>query len=155
MLKPTDAGGIYILEIVPTKAFSISHKKIGNHKLSIGYYYYVGSAQTNLYQRIDRHLRKTKKLHWHIDYLTVKKEINIANVYIIKNHSKKFECKLVSDLSNYFNMQFPIQDFGNSDCNLCESHLLYKDEKITYNQLLSLYQSAVIFIPSSKDTFCE
>ena len=33
-----------------------------------GYYMYVGSAKANLTKRIERHKRKRKKMHWHLDY---------------------------------------------------------------------------------------
>lgn len=155
MQKQINKGGIYILEIVPTKTFSFSHKILGNHYFSMGYYYYVGSAQLNLDHRIKRHITKSKKLHWHIDYITSNKFTHITNVYILNNFTKEFECKIVEDLYNHFNMQFPIKSFGNSDCKICKSHLLYCEKQISYNQLCSLYQSAVSFIPSSKDTFCE
>lgn len=29
---------------------------------------YVGSAKANLTKRIERHKRKRKKMHWHLDY---------------------------------------------------------------------------------------
>lgn len=34
-----------------------------------GYYVYVGSAMNGLTQRIARHLRRRKQMHWHMDYL--------------------------------------------------------------------------------------
>lgn len=155
MLKQIDKGGIYILEIVPKKSFVFTHKNLGEHNLLSGYYYYVGSAQLNLSKRINRHSKKIKKLHWHIDYITTNKYASISNVYIFKNFTKEFECRIVEDLLNHFNMQSPIKSFGSSDCKICQSHLLYSKEQISYNQLCSLYQSAVSFIPSSRDTSCE
>ena len=153
MQKQTDDSGIYIIEIVPKRTFSFSHNKLGNYKFSKGYYYYVGSAQKNLIKRVERHIKKDKKLHWHIDYLTVNKNISIPNVYLIKNYTKENECGLVFNLSQNYKMEHPIKSFGSSDCNKCYSHLLYRKDQLTYSHLCSLYQSAVIFIPSSRDIF--
>jgi len=35
-----------------------------------GYYVYFGSAHGGLSARVSRHLKREKRLHWHIDYLT-------------------------------------------------------------------------------------
>ena len=92
--------------------------KIGK-KLKIdfkkGYYVYVGSAMNNLESRVKRHLSKTKKLHWHVDYLLKNNEI----IEVIYNLDEKVECDISQKLAK--NNTF-IKDFGCSDCD-CESHL--------------------------------
>lgn len=151
MQNLTDNSGIYILELHSKTNFNFDHKKFGKLKLPAGYYYYIGSAQKNLAQRITRHFRKNKKLHWHIDYLIKKRSIKLINAYLLENYGKEGECKLVRDLQTEFGLKSIIKNFGNSDCRNCESHLLYSEESINYNQLLSLYHSTVLFIPSSKE----
>ena len=151
MQKQTENSGIYVLEILVSKRLKLNHKIFSEKNFPKGYYYYIGSAQKNLHKRIQRHIKKTKKLHWHIDYLTSIKEILITNVFIIPNFKKENECKLVGQLENVFGLEHKIIGFGNSDCNECKSHLLYIKEKISYNQLCSLYQSTVLFIPSSSE----
>ncbi len=131
------------------KKFNIHYNTLGNQSFQKGYYYYVGSAQKNLTQRIERHLKRYKKQHWHIDYLTCNINTTIKNVYLVKDYSKSYECILAKDLLNKYNMQITIKGFGSSDCNSCESHLLYSKKKITYNQFCSLYQETVLFMPSS------
>jgi sugar fermentation stimulation protein A len=37
--------------------------------LKKGFYIYCGSAGTNLKARLNRHGRRRKKTHWHIDYI--------------------------------------------------------------------------------------
>jgi len=103
---------------------------LGILNLKKGYYYYVGSAQKNLIQRIERHKRKRKKLHWHIDYLTTHSNISITNTLILENAAKQEECVLVSKLISLEKFSHPIKNFGNSDCNICESHLLYSATKL-------------------------
>lgn len=71
--------------------------------------------------RLARHLSKSKKLHWHIDYLL--KESEIAE--IIYNEGQKVEC----DISHYISTKASsVNGFGCSDCD-CESHLYFFKSK--------------------------
>jgi len=95
--------------------------KIGKHRdLSFkkGCYLYVGSALNGLDQRIQRHLRKQKKMHWHIDYLLLHTTI-IHVVY--KESASKQECAIARVLEDEL---CSVPGFGCSDC-LCISHLFY------------------------------
>lgn len=96
-------------------------EKLGKIKFQKGNYVYVGSAMNSLESRLNRHLSKEKRLHWHIDYLLKKAEITD----IIYNENKKVEC----DLSQYLSAKTSsIKDFGCSDCS-CESHLYYFENR--------------------------
>ena len=148
-------SGIYVLELKLNSRIRISHKKFTHFIFSPGYYYYVGSAQSNLQKRIQRHLRGEKKLHWHIDYLTSIPEITCEKIYILENEEKKLECELAKSISNKFSTSFPAIGFGNSDCSNCKSHLLYIETKIDQSQLLSLYHFTVLSIPSSREICWE
>lgn len=88
-----------------------------------GYYVYVGSALSNLTKRIERHLSSEKKKHWHMDYFSLNKNVNIEQV-IYTFSTQKIEC----ELSNHINKKTAnyIESFGCSDCN-CMSHLYYFD----------------------------
>ena len=152
MLTPINSG-IYILEIQVKNLVGIKHSKLGTLNFSPGFYYYIGSAQRNLKERINRHIAKRKKIFWHIDYLTILHEAIITRVFILSEYQKKEECQLVQNLIQITSAEFSHKNFGNSDCIRCASHLLYSQEKIDYNHLCSLYQSTVLFIPSSKEIF--
>ncbi len=128
-------SGIYILELYCKERTQITHKKFGAMNFAKGYYYYVGSAQKNLYQRIERHKRKEKNLHWHIDYLTTNNNFNLKRIFTFKSKQKKFECILVSEVETIFNLTYPIKHFGNSDCNSCVSHLLFSGRQIDLSRL--------------------
>ena len=111
--------------------------KIGK-KLKIdfkkGYYVYVGSAMNNLESRVKRHLSKTNKLHWHVDYLLKNNEI----IEVIYNLDEKVECDISQKLAK--NNTF-IKDFGCSDCD-CESHLYYfKSKKVAIEEVKNAYSS--------------
>lgn len=152
MLKITDLvsnSGIYLLEIYIPHEFNIDIKKFINQNFPNGYYYYAGSAQKNMRKRLERHLKKKKTIYWHIDYITSRFDIN--KIFYFNNQSKDFECKLVSELQEYFGLKSVAPGFGNSDCSICESHLLYSKVPLDYNHFISRYQSIVRFIPSSNE----
>jgi len=111
--------GVYLLVIYLPQDKKI---KIGNLEeiyFKEGYYVYIGSAKRGLSKRIERHKRKSKKLHWHIDYFLQKAKI-LNDIPTITNFKR--ECFLVEkilQISDNF-----IQKFGSSDCS-CISHLFY------------------------------
>jgi Uri superfamily endonuclease len=91
---------------------------LGDLFFNKGIYAYVGSAQSNFYHRIKRHLRKEKKLFWHIDYLLDNNKTRILKIFF-KQGVKTEECnlaRLISGKGSY------ILRFGSSDCK-CKSHL--------------------------------
>lgn len=151
--KQTKDTGLYILELELLNTFLFNHNKLGNYELLPGYYYYIGSAQKNLEKRINRHLSNYKKKHWHIDFLTSIKDFLKSKTIVLREFEKEKECKVVKKLENEFNLKYPIKSFGNSDCDSCKSHLLFSEIQISYSHFCSLYQSAVLFIPSSNETF--
>ncbi|WP_407422544.1 GIY-YIG nuclease family protein [Methanobrevibacter sp.] len=99
-----------------------------------GFYVYIGSAMNGLESRVKRHLSKSKKLHWHIDYLLRYCEV----VEVIYNINQKVECELSKELSKRNDY---IQDFGCSDCE-CNSHLYYfKNRKEAIDEVINAYNS--------------
>jgi Uri superfamily endonuclease len=91
---------------------------LGRTTFTKGLYAYVGSAQTNMEQRIKRHFRNEKRLFWHIDYLLGNDVAKIVKVFF-KKANKTEECKIAKVIGETGK---PIDGFGCSDCN-CRSHL--------------------------------
>ena len=90
--------------------------------LEKGFYIYVGSAfgGGGLSSRIHRHLRREKKIHWHIDQITTKDICQFHGVAVFPN--EKGECEISNLISRFENLR-PIKYFGSSDCrNNCISH---------------------------------
>lgn len=85
-----------------------------------GFYCYVGSGMKNLQQRINRHLAREKRLHWHIDwFLTHAKILEVKKI----ESEKRLECAFSRELAGL--AQEPImKGFGASDCH-CVTHLHY------------------------------
>ena len=116
--------GTYLLFLKINKPLrvEIRNKEI---LLDSGFYIYVGSAygEGGLSSRIHRHLRKEKKLHWHIDQITTKDSCQFHGVAAFPN--EKSECEL-SNLISKFEKVKSIKNFGNSDCQKnCKSHFFY------------------------------
>ncbi|MBE3121796.1 MAG: GIY-YIG nuclease family protein [Thermoplasmata archaeon] len=110
--------GAYLLIITLPKDTSVMVGKHGILHFKKGCYAYVGSALNGLDQRIQRHLRRDKKTHWHIDYLLPFTEI-IEIFY--KENNRREECRIAQYLERNF---ASIQGFGCSDCS-CKSHLFF------------------------------
>ncbi|MEO2117028.1 MAG: DUF123 domain-containing protein [Methanocaldococcus sp.] len=110
--------GTYILKIKLKEGKKIKFGKIDRF-FKKGYYFYVGSAygnSINLKNRIERHLRDDKKMHWHIDYLL--KFGKVEEIYIT---NEKVECEVANEFIKKFDF---VENFGCSDCK-CKSHLFY------------------------------
>lgn len=120
--KEINDSGTYLLIIYNDKNQKIEIGSLGKIKFKRGYYCYVGSAMQNLSKRIERHKRKIKKLHWHIDYLLNKTKILKA---IEIRSPDKIECEVAKSLKMISDTS--IKNFGSSDCR-CESHLFYFKE---------------------------
>jgi Uri superfamily endonuclease len=112
--------GIYVLIIQVGEDINLELGGLGETAFEEGLYAYVGSAQTNLLQRIKRHLRTEKKTFWHIDYLLDKTAAKIIKI-LFKEATKPEECKTASIIGE---RSEPIADFGCSDCK-CKSHLFH------------------------------
>ena len=110
--------GSYILVIKLKEKKSIQIGKLGKIIFDKGFYVYVGSALNGLEQRINRHLRKNKKKHWHIDYFL--EFANIVDIFY-KESQTKDECNIAIELDKYLSS---IPGFGCSDCK-CKSHLFF------------------------------
>jgi len=144
-------SGIYILELYAKVNFFIDVKKFKDVLLKSGFYYYIGSAQRNLSQRIDRHFRNEKKVHWHIDHLTTNRNVIIKTAYVIPDAPKNLEEEIANMFPTLFNGKIILKGFGNSDTKETATHLFYREKKIPYNHFSDRYQSIVLFNPSSNE----
>ncbi len=77
-----------------------------------GVYAYVGSAfgPGGLRARIHRHLKKEKRIHWHIDWLTTSKTVEKIGVFVISGR------RIESEIARMLATRFPaVPGFGASD----------------------------------------
>lgn len=109
-----------MLIIQVAKDINITIGVLGHLVFKKGLYAYVGSAQNNLELRVKRHLRKEKKLFWHIDFLLKDENVKIIKVLFLVA-GKEEECIIAKELSSEGK---PLDGFGCSDCT-CDSHLFW------------------------------
>lgn len=120
--------GSYIFSGYLERKKWINFGKDKNFLFEKGWYLYVGSGMGSLDGRIKRHLRKRKKIHWHMDHLRENlKKIRVFPIY----SSKRLECKISKELSKISTSY--VKSFGSSDC-LCPSHLYYFQENPLKNK---------------------
>jgi sugar fermentation stimulation protein A len=115
-------SGIYIAVFYMPVGRTIQIGRLGKYHFHQGIYFYTGSAQRNLSARLERHNRKKKPLHWHIDYLSAKAEMLGA---ITIPGQRKHECKIAEELGKISELAVP--GFGASDCR-CTGHLFYAQQ---------------------------
>lgn len=116
--------GVYILIASLNEDVGLKIGALGVINFKKGFYAYTGSAMGGIEQRVGRHLRKDKKLHWHIDYLLGKAEIK--KIFVKETNRKSGECGAAIRLEQSGGV--PIDGFGSSDCK-CKSHLFYFNAK--------------------------
>ena len=114
--------GSYVILIKLPEAQTIAIGSLSDVYFPRGYYAYVGSALGGVESRLSHHLSRTKKRHWHIDYLLLKASVTDI---IIGESEDRVECAMAQALSAQFNS---IPGFGTSDCR-CPSHLFYAAER--------------------------
>lgn len=119
-MKPGDAG-LYGLVLRLKRRQTIKVGKWGKSYFEAGLYLYIGRAQRGLRRRLERHLRKDKRLFWHIDYFLEKAEVK--EVWVKPDSFD--ECGTVQKVRKRLkNPEIAHRKFGASDCR-CPGHLLY------------------------------
>jgi len=125
--------GSYHLIIYLSKSRWITIGKLGKFRFPKGYYIYTGSAMNSLSARIDRHLKKKKRLFWHIDFLLKYGKI----LKVRENVSKtRRECQENLKVGRLFGAIILHKKFGSSDCN-CQTHLFFFPQKQFIQKLLN------------------
>ena len=120
---PVKGSYVLIIELADEQPIAVG--SLGSVNFSSGYYAYVGSALSGIIPRLERHLRKEKKIHWHIDYLL--QRAAITNIISCETEDR-IECAVAQAIGWRFH---PIPGFGCSDCN-CYSHLFYSTEEMEW-----------------------
>ncbi len=122
---PKESRGCYILVIELKKNLRLSVGRLASKLFFQGIYIYVGRAKKNIVARLKRHLKREKKLFWHIDYLL--QQAVISEIWLKPSYFN--ECQIVKDIRKLAsNSSFPLKKFGSSDCH-CPSHLIYLPKK--------------------------
>lgn len=113
--------GVYALVLHLEKELSITVGKLGTFLFPSGYYVYCGSALNGLSGRIKHHLRRSKRPHWHIDYLL--QSADVVDIWYARAGQNR-ECSWCEAIGTMPNARIIIPGFGSSDCS-CTAHLIY------------------------------
>ncbi len=113
--------GAYLLALRLPAEQELDGPARGAKVLAPGWYLYAGSAWGGggIPARLERHFRREKKPHWHIDRLT----LQAADMSALAVPGGG-ECDLVAKLLSSRRFKIAVAGFGSSDCRRCESHLL-------------------------------
>lgn len=110
-------GGNYIVVLYMDTERTIAVGSKGDVYFPAGYYLYVGSAKHNLTKRLERHKRKRKKFHWHVDYL--REAANFHAALAIRS-TAALEHTIAAAIGRIADWR--VDGFGASDCR-CDTHL--------------------------------
>ncbi len=147
-LPKAKGGYIIIIEVSKSILITMSKRKI---RAGPGFYAYIGSAggPGGLRARLLRHIRKTKKLRWHIDQITSNIYTNIIKIILSTEvWGKTFENRISLCLSNK-NLDY-IKGFGSSDDRNSRSHLFYSN---SLKELESSIKECISDITSKYEEF--
>ncbi|MFQ5444282.1 MAG: DUF123 domain-containing protein [Nitrospinales bacterium] len=123
-LKDLPTMGAYALILWINKNIKINTGIHGQVIVPSGWYIYAGRASRGLGKRLERHNKRRKNVHWHIDHLTTRRPVAIQDLLIIPENPQ-WECEIIRGCLQYPSTQVPIIRFGNSDCSQgCPSHLI-------------------------------
>ncbi len=111
-------SGLYLAVLELEEPATVEIGALGTFELQPGFYTYVGSAQKGLTKRMNRHKRKRKRTHWHIDYL----RNAAASVSTYPIRGARDESALADELAQ-LGRRYP-KNFGATDCD-DDGHLTY------------------------------
>lgn len=126
--KVSTCKGYYLYVFRLNSEQKILVGKLGYMFFKRGNYIYLGSSflERGIFQRVSRHLRKEKKKHWHIDYLTTLEDSEPVEVLWICCDKKGREPDIASCLEK--TGLTVIKGFGSSDVG-SKGHLFFFGER--------------------------
>ncbi|HTZ41086.1 MAG TPA: DNA/RNA nuclease SfsA [Syntrophales bacterium] len=126
-------GGSYMLVLEMAKGRRIDVGGLGEVLFPKGYYVYTGSARASLTKRIERHVRKRKQFHWHID--TLRDHAGSCKALPVRS-SEDLEHDLALALGIFADWTIP--RFGSSDCK-CPTHLFgFREDPLRAPQFIEM-----------------
>ena len=129
---------------------------LGRIRLTKGTYLYTGSARgsgvSSVESRISRHLRRTKRNFWHIDYLLKHRLAQIPAV-VYSGTKRNLECKVNKSICRELNASPLAVRFGSSDC-ACKAHLLHVTHAPEIEQLIRKIEASYKRLGLHSNSLC-
>jgi Uri superfamily endonuclease len=110
---------LYVVAAWVPQREPIAVGSLGPVEFARGWYAYVGSARRGRRARVARHMRATKPLRWHADYLFARRPATRSGLY----DGPLDECELVDRLLQTAGAARGPAGFGAGDCR-CGGHLV-------------------------------
>ena len=136
--------GAYCLLIGLEHDMEIAVGALGPRRFPRGLYVYVGSAQSGVGARVDRHVSGAGRKHWHVDYLL--EHAAVLSTVALQVSRKEDECVVAQSLLSLEEAEVVVEGFGSSDCS-CRSHLVYFDTE-DYDRLAEVLSSRLCMLPA-------
>lgn len=133
--------GVYALLFELATPLTVAAGRLGQVALTAGCYVYVGSARGpgGLRGRLARHLRRSKRRHWHIDALTAAQPVSAVYWRVA---AEPLECRWAQALQQLPGATPGAIGFGSSDCRSgCRSHLIRLPDGFECARLAALLQA--------------
>ncbi|AFK51242.1 hypothetical protein TCELL_0818 [Thermogladius calderae 1633] len=113
--------GLYVLVLALGEDLRVVTRGGRVFDLPRGVYFYVGSARGpgGVESRVRRHISKSKRLFWHIDYVTSNPGARVLGYFAVTGKGIR-EYVLSTLLSEVFE---PVKGFGSSDDPAAVSHM--------------------------------
>jgi Uri superfamily endonuclease len=155
-------SGLYLVLVRVPKLLELPVGRLGYHRLPRGWYVYTGSARRGLSARADRHLKREKRVRWHIDRLTAHADATALGAVLLPGggHSRQLrstghateapdsraisdECVLNQTVGRLLEADAPIPRFGAGDCRGgCPAHLWHSETRLSVAGLARLVTAA-------------
>jgi len=131
--------GTYTLLLICMKPFRAKIGSLGYATIRKGYYLYTGSAlgygSVSLEGRLNRHLRSSKNVTWHVDYLTSNPRCRVRAIVCLRS-SERLECTINQEIVRNLSAKPILTRAGSSDCK-CDGHLTRVGSSIGAGEILS------------------
>ncbi|NLX35950.1 MAG: GIY-YIG nuclease family protein [Chloroflexi bacterium] len=125
--QPPRAGGTYVLVMQAHTTLTARVGALGLCTLPAGWLLYVGSALGGLAPRLERHARRDKALHWHIDH--VLQAATLVEAWCHPSPSR-LECAWAHMVAAWPGIARSTRPIGASDC-ACHTHLFAAPSQLT------------------------
>jgi Uri superfamily endonuclease len=129
--------GTYVLVLSSRSTDLIQIGRLGALQLQSGFYVYVGSAlgPGGVRARLAHHLKLSRRLHWHIDYLRA--HTSFEEIWYCLD-TRRLEHVWAKRIGLAEGASVPLVGFGSTDCR-CASHLFFFRQRLSrerFRQLL-------------------
>ncbi len=130
--------GVYSMILACERPFAARIGALGRGSLEKGLYVYTGSGvgdgSASIECRVRRHWRRSKRVRWHIDYLTHHHKC-VPQFAVCLMTNRRLECEINKDVAMMLGGVPLIWRIGASDCR-CEGHLLQISRTLSLEDVL-------------------